>query len=698
MGKGPEQLPKMRRGAPNASARPALRLCLALALLGCLAASGCVRPTKAPGETDIAVSSVTIEGADGSDLPVETSELIPRLGMRAATLTGTNRYFSDFRVAEDRRRIEAFFQTFGYFDVVVDEPKLTFEPQDEGEQTVAIAWVVHPGERYRIGKVELESPPPDYADKLSDMIPFESGETEVDLEAFRKVRIDMADMLRREGFSHANVYSRAFVDRAKRVIHWYYYVDAGPLTRVGTLKVEGAVKVPPERVIERTGLAVGQPITLEQRERAEFDLLDTGAYNSTFIRANTDTKFIVPGTAPDSGGELRGEQISADGKLVPRKLPEALDVTVHVVEAPSEQIRVRAGVELDPKRIDTNLSSRLWFRNLFGPLHHLTVEGLIGYGWLWKETRDAAAGLYGEALLRTLHPGTIGRLGDLRMTARYRYELYPGYHLGELTAGPGVRTTFARGAFWDADLYFRLGQQVGFGTFDEQTRRDLSLAEDELSIGPELASSVVWDRRDNQVEPMSGHLLALRASFGPGPPIGTHRYLDLLPEARVFVPLTPALSLGLHAAAGWALLAGDEGVPLGPRLFGGGAYGFRGYGLHFLSPKAVMCTDPPPDGELPCVVRPAGGLSLVETAAELRLLPPNKQFGAVGFVDFGGAGPGLNPFELGPSLAAGLGLRLRLWYLPIAIDVSYRILGEGQVQPPDRIDTYGFFLRLGEAF
>ena len=675
-------------------------LLFVLALLASLVLLGCpTRPTKVPGETDIAVSSVTIEGPEGADLPIETGELVGRLGMRAATLTLTPRYFSDFRVAEDRRRIAAFFQTFGYFDVAVDEPVLSFAQQDD-EQTVDIRWVVHPGERYRIGKVELEPAPEAYDDTLRGMIPFEPGETEVDLEAFRKVRIEMADLLRREGFSHANVYSRAFVDRAERLIHWYYYVDAGPLTHVGTIKVEGAVKVPPELVIERTGLAPGEPIGLERRERAEFDLLDTGAYNSTFIRANTDTKFIVPGTAPDSGGELRDEQISPDGKLIPRKnLPEALDVTIHVVEAPSEQIRLRAGAELDPERVDTNLATRLWFRNLFGPLHHLVVEGLIGYGWLWNtDTRDATAGLYGEALLRTLHPGTIGRLGDVRMTARYRYELYPGYHLGELTVGPGVRTTFARGAFWDADLYFRLGQQVGFGPFDEQTRANLSLASDELSIGPELSSSIVWDRRDNQVEPMKGHLLSLRAVFGPGPPIGTHRYLELLPEARGFVPLTEALSLALRASGGWTLLAGDEGVPLGLRLFGGGAFGFRGYGRQFLSPTAAMCQSPPPEGQDRCVEHPVGGLSLVESSVELRLLPPLKPYGAVAFVDFGGAGPGLNPFELGPSLAAGLGFRLRLWYLPLDFDVSYRILGHGQVEPPDSIDTYGFFLRIGEAF
>jgi outer membrane translocation and assembly module TamA len=91
-----------------------------------------------------------------------------------------------------------------------------------------------------------------------------------------------------------------------------------------------------------------------------------------------------------------------------------------------------------------------------------------------------------------------------------------------------------------------------------------------------------------------------------------------------------------------------------------------------------------------------GGRSLVELGAELRMLPFRKQYGAAVFVDAGGAGAGTNAFASGVSLAAGIGGRLRLWYLPIALDLAYRILDEG-----DTGAAWGrvlAFVRIGEAF
>jgi len=134
--------------------------------------------------------------------------------------------------------------------------------------------------------------------------------------------------------------------------------------------------------------------------------------------------------------ELEGGLPERYGNLVPRDLPEEIDVKIHVVEAPSQQLRVRAGAEFDPTRIDTALSSRLWLRNLFGPWHHLVLEGRIGYGWLWRDTTDDPTGLYGEALACYVKPMVLARLLDSRVTVRFRDELYPGYHLRELTAGP----------------------------------------------------------------------------------------------------------------------------------------------------------------------------------------------------------------------------------------------------------------------
>lgn len=663
------------------------------------------RPAKVPGETDIAVSEVELRSHDGSDLTPSYGPLMDRLGMRPKSLVLPPRYYSPFRVNEDQRRIEAFWHNYGFFDVEVREPELVFDEDDEGNQSVAVTWTIEEGPRYRMGRVVLKHAPEGHAEALEDLIVTEEGDTEVDIERFRLQRREMAEHLRRAGYGHARVYSRAFLDEDESLVHFFYYADAGPKTKVKSLAVEGNHKLPAEVVIERAGLAVGQDFSWMDRYDGEFHLLDTGAIASTFIRSDVDTKFYVPGDQ-DDGGTIEDDQIDADGNLIPRDLPEAVDIKIHVVEAPSQQLRVRAGGEVDPSRIDTSLSSTLWLRNLFGPLHHLVLEGRIGYGWLYRSVTDDPTGLYGEALIRYLKPMFLTRLLDFRMSARFRDELYPGYHLRELTAGPGFRvaiapgtspTYYSRGLFFDADFLFRWGQQAGFGPFDPPVADAFELADDDIYLGGEIQGSVIFDQRDNPVEALKGYLLAFRTTFSPGGVDRWNRYLTLAPEARGFVPLTSSISLGLKAQGNWVTLYDDQGVPLGPRLFGGGAFGFRGLGRQRLSPFAPSCQNDDADNPVVCQGTPVGGLSMAQGSLEARWLPPLKPYGAIVFGDVGNASINANPFDQGVSVAAGLGLRLRFWYIPAAFDFSYRILQDNQVQEPGD-EPFGVFFRIGEAF
>jgi len=98
----------------------------------------------------------------------------------------------------------------------------------------------------------------------------------------------------------------------------------------------------------------------------------------------------------------------------------------------------------------------------------------------------------------------------------------------------------------------------------------------------------------------------------------------------------------------------------------------------------------------PCDEVLVGGLSLVESSLELRYLPFRKLYGAAAFVDAGGAGAAANPFEDGLSVAPGLGARIRSWYLPVAFDVSYRVVDHGDVG--GGFDRLLVFFRVGEAF
>jgi len=46
-------------------------------------------------------------------------------------------------------------------------------------------------------------------------------------------------------------------------------------------------------------------------------------------------------------------------------------------------------------RVDAFVGARLWLRDLFAPLHHLVLEGNVGYGW-FVDGDDPVRGVYGS--------------------------------------------------------------------------------------------------------------------------------------------------------------------------------------------------------------------------------------------------------------------------------------------------------------
>ncbi len=652
-------------------------------LLVALTSGACHAPTFAtvPGQTEISVSGVSIQARAGEHLEVDYKELYEYMGLRKKDPVRPERGFNEYRLAEDLRRIEAYLHEHGHFDAQVDAPELSYS---EDRKSVSVTWRVVEGPAYKIGSVELIGAPAAHADMLRALIPFKTGD-EIELETYRPLRRTMAERLQEEGYGHARGYSRTFVDKEAKTVAWFYYIDAGPRTKIGAIAVEGNTKVPAPVILARAGLTVNGTYSLAEKRRAEMALLDTGAFASAIVLSDADIQ-TGPPEHPDTGGVLAPEQVDGDGKIVPRKLDSSLSVRVIVVEAPGRQLRAEVGIEADPTRIDTYAGARVLFRNLFAPQHHLIVEGHVGYGVLIDDN-ETAAGVYGSALAQYHKPGWLHRALDLRVTGRWRDVLYPDSMLREVVAGPGIRTNLAKNVFVDVDAFYRFGRQLDMPVIDAMTADALSLPTSNDSRGAVVEASIIADRRNDRVEATDGWLLSLRGSYSPGGALGDHRWLQVVGDARAFRPLDSKWSIGVRGSAGLVPMVGSEGLPLGPRLFGGGSHGMRGYGRDQLSPTAC-------DAMGECAV--VGGRSLVESSVELRLLPFRKLYGAAVFVDAGAAGAGLNAFQNGISIATGVGARIRTWYLPVGFDVSYRVVEENQVG--SNLDRLLVFFRIGEAF
>src|ERR1041385_5390217 len=198
-----------------------------------IAVAGCHVPAApaAPGQTTIEVTKVEIEPRAGEQMTLDIEPLIENLGLRAKNPIFPERTFNEFRLAEDRRRVLAYLQRHGRFDAEVDEPELQWAAD---HQHVAVTWKVHEGEVYKISTVEIVGAPVEQVATLTAMVPFHAGDA-VDLEAYRPLRRDLAEKLQDEGYGHARGYSRTFVDREHKTVAWFYYLDPGPQTRVGSI-------------------------------------------------------------------------------------------------------------------------------------------------------------------------------------------------------------------------------------------------------------------------------------------------------------------------------------------------------------------------------------------------------------------------------------------------------------------------------
>ncbi len=631
------------------------------------------RPAQIPGSTDVEVDAVSISSIDGTGLPLSFGLLMPKLGHRVPNIILPPRHFNAFRLAEDKRRIVTFASNHGYFDIEVAPPVVT-----KKNTKVSIAWKVQLGEPYRIGEMKLVGAPPEAEAQLLATIPFRDG-SPIEIGVYRLLRHKLADVVRSHGYSHARVYTRGWVDRKRKVLDWYYFADPGPKTHIASLSVVGNHRVPSGEILRRSGLEVGQPYGSVEKGKAQIRLLDYGSMVSVVLVADDDVHKGPP-ELPDSGGKAL---VDENGDLAPRDLSAGLHVVISVVEAPSRQLRVSAGAQVDPFRSDLYADARLVFRDIQKAGLHAVVEGYVGYGVALGGSSQPL-GAYGEAKFHLQKSSLFGTRNDGALSAMFSREFFVGAAVSEVSVGPSVRRSIGLETYLDVALLGVAAQETTPLPVDADLRKEVGLSEAFESYGGVLQLAVVNDSRDNGIEASAGHFWAGYAEWSP-PLLGaSHQWLRLKGDVRGFRPVGGPFSVAARVSGQWVLAQGDSGTPLHKRLFGGGAYGFRGFARQRFSPKR--------SGQF------VGASSLVESSLELRFLPVQKLYGAAAFLDLGGSSIHANSFSDGISAAVGLSAKLRTFYIPISFDLSVLTIDKNSLVSPGSLYPWSFFVRLGEAF
>lgn len=315
-----------------------------------------------------------------------------------------------------------------------------------------------------------------------------------------------------------------------------------------------------------------------------------------------------------------------------------------------------------------------------------TVSGAIGYSLQDGYSIQAAwehRNLFGDAEKLRAELTVGNQRQSLDLTYRQYDTLFIGHTL--LATLDIAREDVDNQKFEQAALIATLETEI----FPKLTLRyggSIEYVRDEtLTHGGDYAllgvrAELSYDDANDLLDPTSGYRAALRVTpyIGWNGDFRQFAAVELIGAA--YFPLDDAKKFVAAVRGRVGTILGDErdDIPIAKRFFAGGGGSIRGFGYKRAGPIDIDDS-------------PIGGSSVVEVNAELRYRI-NEDFGAVVFVDGGGAFPENLPDDVDFFIGAGAGIRYYSPIGPVRLDVAIPI--EGRKGEPD----YQIYVSIGQAF
>jgi outer membrane protein insertion porin family len=534
----------------------------------------------------------------------------------------------DSDLAADARALTRRLEDLGYFEAAV-EPDVP-----EGGGRLPVVFLARPGPRVTVEAVTVDGPPlpasggagrpPELA--VRPGMPYRIRDLATSREA-------LLSAWRRVGYLDARVDPEPELSEDRRRVEVRFVVQPGSRTIVEDVVLAGLRATRETTVTRELTLRRGEPFSFERVLESQRRLLGLGIFERVGI-----------------------------SELDPQR-EHRRDVVVRVQEAPrttvswgvgySEQDRLRGSVEL-------------------------TRRNLSGLG---RTASVFARGSFrgSRFLLNLREPWLLGRRLDSFLNAFWEEEDRTSFDYkrkgGLLQVGRRVdeRTALLFRYLYQGTTVFNI--EIPLEEIDRQFRTY-------TVSGP--TASVVWDSRDDPLEPRRGSFLGadLQLSLDA---LGGASFLKGFFQASSVRPLRSDLLFVVSGRVGLASTFGDSPalLPLPERYFAGGDYGPRGFPVDEVGPKFVRS-----DGE----VFPTGGNALLLGGAELRY-NLTRSFQLATFLDLGNVYPEIGDLRLSDLRSStGLGVRYMTPIGPVRLDWGY-VLDRQPGEKPSR-----FHLTIGHAF
>jgi outer membrane protein insertion porin family len=502
------------------------------------------------------VRQINIIGNDSFSDGELRGEMVTRQARPLRLFTSNDTYDPD-RLAFDQQKLRQFYLTQGYADfrTVSSVAELTPDRRD-----FIVTYVIEEGERYKFGKVDLESQIRDIkAENFKRLLPMKEG----DWYNARLVE-DTIDSLTESvgllGYAFADVRPNFDRDKEKREMNLTFVVNETPRVYVESVTINGNTR------------------TRDEVIRREFRLAEGDAFNSVKVKRSRDRI-----------QSLGFFQEKLDVKQTPGTAPDKVALQVDVEERPTGSLQLSAGFSSLERFI---LSFSIEERNFRGRAQQLrfsanfssyskSVE--VGFTEPYLFNRNLALGF--DIFRRDYNSFSYTNNGDRQTT----YE--------QVTTGFQIRMGTAINEYWTAQIRYGLSfDEVSLDPTQFFTPPTENGQCDPLKAGRYLCEalgnnttssigySLVNDTLDNRLRPSRGQRLILSQDFaGLG---GTVKYLRTKVNYDRYWPLPAGFILNVGGEAGNIFGWGGEDVRLVDRFYLGEPR-MRGFGIRGVGPRII---------------------------------------------------------------------------------------------------------------
>ena len=479
-------------------------------------------------------------------------QMVTRQARPLRMFTSNDTYDPD-RLAYDQQKLRQFYLTEGFADfrVVSSVAELTPDRRD-----FIVTYVIEEGERYKFGKVDLESQIRDVkAEAFKALIPMKEGDW-----YNAKMVEDTIDGLTESvgllGYAFADVRPNFDRDKDKKEMGITFVINEAPRVYVESVTINGNTR------------------TRDEVIRREFRLAEGDAFNSVKVKRSRDRI-----------QSLGFFQEKLEVKQTPGAAPDKVALQVDVEERPTGSLQLSAGFSSIERFI---FSFSIEERNFRGRAQQLRLSANIssysksielGFTEPYLFDRNLAFGF--DIFRRDLNSFTYNTSGERSTT----YE--------QTTTGFQIRAGTAITEYWSAQV--RYGFSIDDVGLDEATYYTNGVC-DPLKAGRYLCEAVgrntvssigyslVNDTLDNRIRPSRGQRFILSQDFaGLG---GSVKYLRTRVNYDRYWALPAGFILNVGGEAGNIFGWGGDDVRLVDRFYLGEPR-FRGFGIRGVGPRII---------------------------------------------------------------------------------------------------------------